>query len=129
MCMISGAIEEVSDTKIFIALNKLKNRQFTVYANLIENLLPKNGMVIPVPNPQSVTFHDLSTYVNFFGDCGKSFYTNVTRSKGIYFNSYSMDDSLSLNSSKPLEVFNVGSYRVSFAKNVGEIKRIDESEF
>jgi len=119
MCIISNKIESVNKTKILVALDALKTRQLTVYTNTVHN----NAMLLPVPNPQTVKFHNLSNYKDIFADYGKCFYTNIGRS------TLPISYSKSLKRKNILEVFNVGSYKVSLAMNVNELKNIDKSVF
>ena len=124
MCIISNKIESVNKTKILVALDALKTRQLTVYTNTVHNTVHNNAMLLPVPNPQTVKFHNLSNYKNIFADCGKCFYTNISRSITL-----SNSNSKSARRKNILEVFNVGSYKVSLAMNVNELKNIDKSVF
>lgn len=129
MCMISKEVETVNDTKIFCGLNTNKTKQFTVYANKVNNVSDNNAMVLPVPFPESVTFHDLSNYKKFFDDCDDCFYLPQPKSlgfRGVMSNSYSMNDSFK---SKTLEVFNVGSYKVSLAKSLQDLRRVNVNVF
>lgn len=129
MCLISKEVETVNDTKIFCGLNSNKTKQITVYANTINNISDNNAMVLPVPFPESVEFHDLSNYKKFFEDCDDSFYLPQTKSfgsRGLSANSYSMVDSFN---SKPLKVFNVGSYKVSLAKSLQDLNRVNTNVF
>ncbi len=125
MCIISEPVESVAKTKILVAPDATGTRQLTVYSNAVDNNSPNNAMLLPVPNPQTVQFHDLSKYKNIFSDCDNSFYKPVSRSLGLSFNSA---DSYSAKSAK-LEVFDVGSYKVSLAMGVKDLKRVDESVF
>lgn len=126
MCLISTEIESVSNTKILVAPNHNNTRQLVVYSNIVNNVSGDfNAMVLPVPLPQTLKFIDLSTYANIFEDCAKCFY-NPYRSKSanLYFSNSnnSRDD-------KPLQVFNVGSYKVSVAMNLEQVSRADKKIF
>ena len=125
MCMISTPIEKVSKTKILVAPNHSKTSQLVVYSNYVKNISNSNAMVLPVPNPHSIKFIDQSGYKNLFEDCAKCFYNpNALRS-------YSLSNSANTKSrgTEPLEIFNVGSYKVSLAKNIEEISRVNKSVF
>jgi hypothetical protein len=124
MCIISAPVESVAKTKILVAPDATGTRQLTVYSNAVDNKSLNNAMLLPVPNPQSVEFHDLSKYKNIFTDCDSSFYKPVSRSWNLSMNSYSLDDS-----AQKLAVFDVGSYKVSLAMGIKDLKRVDETVF
>ena len=124
MCMISNEIESVSNTKILVAPNHDKTRQLTVYSNYVSNVSESNAMVLPVPLPQTLQFIDLSNYDNLFEDCAKCFY-NPYKSKSL---SYSTN-SANTKDDKPLQVFNIGSYKVSVAMNLEQIGKVDSRVF
>jgi hypothetical protein len=128
MCMISQEVETVNDTKIFCGLNSNKNKQITVYSNTVNNISNNNAMVLPVPFPESVTFHNLENYKTFFKDCEDCFYlqSNSYGMRGITTNSF--NDCLE-SKSQSLKVFDVGSYKVSLAKNLNDLKRVNKSVF
>lgn len=122
--MISNEIESVSNTKILVAPNHNKTRQLVVYSNYVSNVSESNAMVLPVPLPQTLQFIDLSAYADLFEDCAKCFY-NPHQSKSLNYstNSYNTKDD------KPLQVFNVGSYKVSVAMNIEQISKVDSRIF
>lgn len=122
MCLISKEIKAVSGTNLFCGVNSEKTRQITVYANTVDNISKNNAMVLPVPFPNSVVFHNLEKYKNFFTDCENCF---VSKTNSYYLsNSF---DSLAVKES--LKVFNVGSYKVSLANSLDDLKRINTSVF
>lgn len=121
MCLISKEVETVSGTKIFCGINKEKTRQITVYANTVENISTNNAMVLPVPFPNSVVFHNFEKYKDFFSDCEDCFVSNTL---GMYTNSYGVMSKRSL-----LEVYDVGSYKVSLAHSLQDLQRVDSSVF
>lgn len=117
MCIISAEINDVSDTNIFVAPNHDYTRQLVIYSNKIDNIANNNTMILPVPYPESVDFIDMSDYGHFFEDCNNCFKnTNVILSN-CYRDSYN------------LRVFDVGSYRVSLANNMNDLKRINREVF
>lgn len=123
--MISTEIEKVSNTKILVGPNYNNTRQLVVYSNYINNLTNYNAMVLPVPYPESVKFIDLSRYKDIFKDCALCFYNpNATYGKG-----FVSKNSTNFRDSDELEVFNVGSYKVSLAKNLDEISKINNQVF
>lgn len=126
MCMISKAVETVNDTKIFCGLNSGKTKQITIYANTINNVSDNNAMVLPVPFPETVNFHDMSNYKHFFEDCENCFYLQPSYSNRGATLEYSTNDSAK---SKTLKVINVGSYKVSLAKSLKDLKRVNRNVF
>lgn len=122
MCIISGAVNSVSKTKILIALDASKNRQLTVYSNAVDNRTPKNAMILPYPSvsSDSIRFHDLSDYKDIFQDCQKS----VSQTRGV-----GRSMTLSAKGESRLSVFQVGSYNVSVANNLEDLQRIDTGIF
>lgn len=122
--MISTEIQKVSKTKILVAPNDDKTRQLVIYSNYIDNISDLNAMILPVPLPDTVQFINLSNYKNLFEDCDECFYKP---SRG---NTYSMTLNMSYRTNnKSLEVFNVGNYQVSLAKNLEQINRVDSNIF
>lgn len=125
MCLISTEIQKVSKTKILVAPNFNKTKQLVVYSNFVNNISDSNAMVLPVPNPNSVQFINLSNYVDLFEDCAGCFYNPYQTKSAVLTNSYSFNS----RDDKPLEVFNVGSYQVSLAKNLDQINKVDSRVF
>lgn len=123
--MLNSPVYKVADTFIFVGVNSTKTRQFTVYSNEIVNFSRKNAMILPVPYPSSVKFHDLSGYNNFFSDCSDCFRTVYDPSMKPITKSRSFNSS----DEKRLSVFSVGSFNASIAESLDDIKRIDESVF
>lgn len=122
MCIISGEIESVSNTKIFCGVNKNKTQQLTIYANNVDNITTNNMMILPVPFPETVNFYDLSNYVNFFDDCDECFENqslNLSRGFSVSAN-YSVDS---------LEVHDVGSYKASLAMNLNDLNNANPKYF
>lgn len=122
MCIISGEIKEVSKTKIFCSLNKNKTRQITIYSNEVDSMKENNLMILPVPFINSVKFHNLSQYKDFFNDCSQSFHRNLKS-----YGSLSMNRSIKSNAL--LEVFDVGSYKVSVLENLNDVARLNPEYF
>ncbi len=125
MCIISNHVETVAKTKILVAVKPLTNRQLTVYSNYVDNNSENNAMILPVPYPNTVQFHDLSNYKNIFTDCDNCF----PKPKDIYKSTNLSTNSYGWNDSKPLKVFNVGSYQVSLANSLSDLKRVDTNVF
>ena len=106
---------------IFLVSTNIDNtRQLIVYSNYINNISQSNAMVLPVPNPSTLKFIDLSNYKNLFNDCNNCFYDpNATYS---YSNK-------SISTNGTLNVFSVGSYQVSVAMNLNQIQNINKNIF
>jgi hypothetical protein len=128
MCMISLPIEQVSKTNIFVGLNSAKTHQITIYSNFVSNNSNGNAMVIPVPFPSTVKFHDVSCIKNFFKVVDQSFY-RIAQTLGMRSDSYSFNMTNSAKTKSVLEVFSVGSYNVSLANNLSDISRLDKDVF
>lgn len=123
MCIIAGEIESISKTKLFGGLNSDKSRQITIYSNDV-NSINNSAMILPVLNPQSIQFHDLTEYEDFFEDCDECFkLRNQLKSKGMCFSSDCFDEN------DCLDVIDVGSYKVSVANSLEDLKRIDTNVF
>jgi hypothetical protein len=121
MCIFNGEVTRVGRTRLFAGASKDGKRQLTVYSNAVENKLAGNAMVLPVPNPESVQFHDLSAYKNFFDDCEISFYSTRGLTLGT--------DASNVRSLPYLRVESVGSYQVSLANTLDDLKRTDPAVF
>ncbi len=121
MCIISKEVESVSKTNIFVAVDETNTRQLIVYSNNVSNAITNNAMILPVPNPKTIKFHNLTNYKNIFDDCDKM-------ASDVRTLSYSTTKSASTNYGK-LDVFNVGSYKVSLALSLDDIRNVDNSVF
>jgi hypothetical protein len=62
MCFIGQPIYSISDTKIIIISDN--NDQITIYSNCINNIYDDNVMILPVPNPETVSFIDITKIDN-----------------------------------------------------------------
>ena len=120
MCIISNDVKHVSNTKILVAVNTTTNKQLIVYSNTVDNNNITNAMILPVPYPNTVEFIDLSNYKNIFNDCENCLYK--PRGKSLNLNA-------TLSVDKKLDVFSIGSYNVSLAMNLNDLKRVDENIF
>ncbi len=127
MCMISLPVEQVSKTNIFVGLNSSKSHQLTIYSNFVSNNSDANAMVIPVPHPSTVNFHNVSHINNFFKVVDKSFFRQA---KTLSWNNSSYSDSKGTSRARSdLEVFSVGSYQVSLAHNLSDLSRLNKEIF
>jgi hypothetical protein len=123
MCIISAKVNTVAKTKLLVAINNQTNRQYVVYANTVDNPTANNAMILPVPNPKSIKLHNLSAYSHIFDDCNKSFVERIKLSS----DSVVKKSKASLNAS--LKVYDIGSYKVSIAYSLDDIKRINANVF
>jgi hypothetical protein len=114
MCILTEPAK-VSATQILIAPDVERKRQFTVYKNSVMTDYQKNLMILPVPHPSTLKFTDLSNYTDLFEDLEKSF----------ALHEFGMNNSYT----PKLNVFDVGSYRVSVAHNVSELNDVNPDEF
>lgn len=125
MCMISKEIKAVASTKIFSGVNSEQSKQITIYANTVDNSSRNNAMVLPVPFPNSVNFHNLEKYKEFFSDCESCFLNTIDVMKNILTNSYGAKGI----SQSPLAIYDIGSYKVSLAHSLEDLKRVDTTVF
>lgn len=123
MCIVSLPVKSMSNTKIFTSINNDKTRQIVIYSNSVNNINSKNAMILPVPNPQSLKFHNLTKYKYIFSDCDDCFIDNTFRSAGRGTLGYSPQ------SRKSLRVFDVGSYNVSVANSLDDLNYINADIF
>jgi hypothetical protein len=119
MCIVSLEVLNIGKTKILVSLNKSGKRQFVAYQNQINNINHKNAMILPVINPESIKFHDLTNYPDLF--------TEVANCFGPEYGTFSARGEIT--TSPKLEIHSVGSYNISIAKNFDNIKNADRSVF
>jgi hypothetical protein len=121
MCVILGKVATVAKTKLLVAPSLGGARQLTVYANAVTSLVRGNAMVLPVPHPETLAFHDLSGYATLFDDCAACFERPLPRS---------IPDGArrSAAGSRPaLAVVTVGSYHASVVPSLDDFDRLDAS--
>jgi hypothetical protein len=116
-------VEQVTKTNIFVGLNSSKTSQLTVYSNFVSNNSNSNAMVIPVPFPSTVKFHDVSSIKNFFKSVDQSFYRLGAN------DFYSTNTTRGEKTKTALDVFSIGSYQVSLAHNLTDISRLNKDLF
>lgn len=116
MCIISGDVSTVKNTKIFVGLQEGGQRQLTVYSNevALENE-PSGTMILPVPEPSDVQFVDMTNHKDLFDKLDA-----WPREKGGY---------LSLGGDRSLEVEEVGSYVASKVPNHSAFESLDKDKF
>ena len=108
MCIVSGAVERISGTKILIARRE-QNLQLTVYANAVVLKAEHGAMILPVPQGD-ITFLDLSGYPNLFKDLHAAVHGH----------------SLSRSVAKSLKVVDVGSYRASVVPSIRDLEHLSQ---
>ena len=118
MCIISKSIKKVSSTKILCAMSIDKSRQLTVYSNTVYNTESGNVMILPVPNIQSIQFHDLIEYPDIFADCVHSMVTPASPK-------YLLLDDDAEEEEEYLPVMTVGSFQVSVINDLNDLHHID----
>lgn len=130
MCIISGNVNNVAKTNIFVAPLEDGQRQLTVYSNVVDLSEDQGVMVLPFPytpgrptrnNPHAgsqVEFVDLSAYANLFDDLKSVTLdlapTALGKSRGM---------------PKSLAIVDVGSYKASFVSSMDDFKHLDSSQF
>lgn len=124
MCIINEEVDDVNSTQIYASLDKSGKRQLTIYSNKIVTE-KDNAMILPVPNPQSVSFVDLSDYTSIFDDFQRSFIkrltlSNTSKSRG-FPSMNCVNDTLA--------VHNVGSYQASIVPSLSDFNKLDKSIF
>lgn len=124
MCVINRPVVRVSATQIYASPSQDGTKQLTVYANKV-NTRTANTMILPVPYPDTIKFHDLSAYPTFFADLEKCFvstapetYSGNGLTKSLGKQNYRTD-------SAPLDIVRVGSYRASIVPSTEDFDRLD----
>lgn len=119
MCIINENAH-VAKTQIFVSPNHNNTEQITVYANQVMTESSNNVMILPVPNPNSVKFIDLSNYKNIFKDLEESYKEHT----------YSATNSLPMKLSRSfLPTIDIGSYRITLVPHISQIDNINPTEF
>lgn len=116
MCIFTGKIEEVSETRIFA--RREAYRQAIVYEMFLSSKID-TAMVLPIPVSKEnasnkVEFIDLSKYEDFFDDIEFLFPKNRSRSL-----------SLVASAGPILEVQQVGAFEASFVPNQTDFIHLD----
>jgi hypothetical protein len=138
MCIISGAVKNVSNTKIFVAplasdqkttvedlttSQKTCTRQLTVYCNKVSVVDKSAVMVLPFPKSTYESF-DLTEYPTLFVDLHRICWPQP-KSKSRSLNSLSDGDSYS----NSLKVFSNGSFLVSVVPDLADFSRLQGQVF
>jgi len=124
MCIFNRAVAEVKGTKILVGRIK-DGRQLTVYENQVamDASTTSNAMILPCPfnGKEKIDLVDLSSQPGIFAACEAAFPRQrqpQPQSRG-----------MSSPRSSKLEVHQVGSYSISIAESLADLRRIDESVF
>jgi len=113
MCIFSGPVKDVSDTKIFAGISGSKQYLAYEMSFLADEKL---AMLLPIPTPpriseQAVSFISLEKYTGFFSDLSSLFPVPLTRG---------IAPSLGL-----LRVEKVGAFEASFVPSASDFHRLD----
>lgn len=125
MCIFAMPVQSVTDTRIYVAPNVNLDRQLTVYEMSVTLRTPGNAMILPVPGDvNTVELVDLSKAKDILEKLDAAF----------EFDPYSRSLSRGLtksvtNDSLTLQVFEVGSYKVSLAATLDDLDRLDPEVF
>jgi hypothetical protein len=123
MCILLGQVDRVSKTKLFVLPNKDKTRQMTFYSNVVATP-DDNMMILPVPGKGHIELHRID-YKHMFQDLELSVTSTYKSSRTMY-----LTRSLAASTSgETLEVFHHGSYLVSIAPQIEDLRRLDSSLF
>lgn len=125
MCILSATVDSVAATKLFTCPLQDGKRQFVVYSNTVDTPIENNTMVLPVPNPDSVEFFNMSHYKTFWDNLKSSF---RSRQDEPHMRSL-LYASRSASPSESLPVFAVGSYAVSIVPTTDDFTRLNPHEF
>lgn len=119
MCIFSGKVEHVGDTKIFARLKD--ELQYLVYEMSV-HARKDVAMILPLPvsshAEDAVKFISLEEYPKFFKDMAKSF-ERATKSLG-------SSRGIGCASFSPLVVHDVGDFIASFVPNRASFLRLDQ---
>ena len=124
MCIINEPAK-VAKTKILVAPSSYKeiNRQLTVYMNSVTTLIEDNAMILPVPFPKSVKFHNLDNYKDIFSDCESKFPKLASQSFSVSAEEDEYEEE------ETLEVFQTNGYDVSIVPDLASFNRLDKNVF
>ena len=116
MCILSHAAVSVAQTHLYVSPSANGTRQLTVYENAV-NTPTHNAMILPIPHPASVEFHNMSDHPEFFHHLERQFHRIVYPLRA------------SIGGRSPLPVATVGSYRVTVVPTAADFSLIDSAEF
>lgn len=59
MGYFSAPVNRISDTRIYVSHSEFqRDQQLTVYSNVIDNDMPDNFLILPVPYPETIRFYN-----------------------------------------------------------------------
>jgi len=130
MCIFNAKVKRVAKTRILVAPSQDRTQQLTVYENLVQldnSAGSSNAMILPAPLPdpssQDIQLLDLSSTPDFFKDLELMWPTRESLQETNSIQSLGdLDDSL-------LAVQKVGGYKVSIAKTLQDLRRINPKVF
>lgn len=136
MCIFADPVQEVADTKIFVA--SAEGRQYTAYQMQFEmpkltradivagrTQIPGNAMILPVPwqaGEAKIGLVDMSKCVDFFDKLAEMLTPKTKGSRGL-------DLAYAASFGDYLEVHKVGNFDVSVAYSVADIDRANPDVF
>jgi len=121
MCLFNESVEEVHNTSLFACLNNARNRQLLIYSNSVENSNKYNAMVLPVPNPHTITLHDMTSASKFFPDLEKCFKPPASYARSLGAKHF--------DANSKLVVHDVGSYLISIVPSINDFSRLRTETF
>ncbi len=124
MCIVPFPVNSIESTKIFVLPSMDRKRQMTFYKNDVDSI-DENLMILPFYGSQSLQLHKVR-YKAMFDDLKKSVFQPPTRSYPMY--EIAATASLS-RSFEPLPVISHGSYLVSIAETLNDLKRVNPTVF
>lgn len=126
MCIILGPVNRVAQTKLFVLPTNDKTRQMTFYSNAVDTP-HENLMILPVPaSGGPIELHTI-VYKSLFQDLRAS--VSKIEAPRPSFLTRSLSASASLRPQETLEVLLHGSYAVSIAPKLEDLRRLDQTLF
>ena len=125
MCIVPFPIHSISSTKLFVLPSVDQKRQMTLYQNDVDSI-DENLMILPFPNSKSLHLHKIR-YKAMFDDLAKSVFQPPARSYGFY--QLTATASLSRSIHEYIPVISHGSYLVSIAETLEDLKRMNPTVF
>ena len=124
MCIVPFPVKSIEKTKLFVLPSTDRTRQMTFYRNDVDSI-DENLMILPFPGSKSLQLHKVR-YKAMFDDLKKSVFQPPTR----YYPMYELSACASLSRSyEPLPVISHGSYLVSIAETLEDLKRVNPTIF
>lgn len=124
MCIVPFPVKSIESTRLFVLPSVDRKRQMTFYKNEVDSF-DENIMILPFPGSKSIQLHKVR-YKAMFDDLAKSVYQPPQRS--YEFRELMCTASLT-RSYEPLPVISHGSYLVSIAETLEDLKRVNVAVF